>query len=222
MSAKEITLYGFWASSATWRVRAALHYKQLNYKEVSVDIVKQDASYINYKKTKNPLGVVPAVMLPAHGERVFCESLPILELIDEMYPDTSKLLPTDAVDRHRVRQICEVVNSSMQPLQNLSTLRKLNLSQQKQDEYVSSMMVRGVAALDRLIDDDANFCIGESLTMADFFFVPQMRNVIDRFKVDVSQYPKVTKLYATLLQNEVFAATHPSKQPGAGVDPVAK
>ena len=91
---KDVTLYGFWASSgtfcslvphvsdfleptpnlvtpvaygpwgnlkkATWRVRAALVYKNLNYDEVSINIVGKDESWVDYQKKINPMGFVPA------------------------------------------------------------------------------------------------------------------------------------------------------------------
>ena len=47
---------------------------------------------------------------------MFCESLPILELLEETYPDSPKLLPSCSIDKHRMRQICEVINAGMQPL----------------------------------------------------------------------------------------------------------
>ena len=129
-------------------------------------------------------------------------------------------IPT--LDRHRMRQICEIVNAGMQPLQNLSTLRSLNLPSDKEAEHVETMMLRGVGALEQLIDENSDFCLGSTLTMADLFFVPQMRNVVDRFKVDVSAYRRVTRLYARLKEHESFKVTHPTVQPNAGVDPVAK
>ena len=123
MNSKEITLFGFWASSATWRIRAALHYKQLAFNEISIDIVKKDRGWVDYQTKINPMGLVPAIKLPESGERVFSESLPILELLEETYPDAPKLMPTCSIDKHRMRQICEIINAGMQPLQNLSTLR---------------------------------------------------------------------------------------------------
>ena len=78
----------------------------------------------------------------------------------------------------------------MQPLQNLSTLRKLNLTPDKQKEHVEFHMLRGVNALETLIEDSGEYCVGSHITMADLCFVPQMRNVVDRFKVDISNYPK--------------------------------
>ena len=51
------------------------------------------------------------------------ESLPIIEMLEECFPEKKSLFPKNPVDRHRARQICETVNCSMQPVQNLSVMR---------------------------------------------------------------------------------------------------
>ena len=70
-------------------------------------------------------------------------------------------------------------------------------------------MLRGVGALEQLIDGNSDFCLGDTLTMADLFFVPQMRNVVDRFKIDVSAYPKVDRLYKKLQERISRFQSHP-------------
>ena len=199
MNSDKITLYGCpnqeSASSSTWRVRAALRYKQLAYNEVSPDK--------NYKKEINPMGMIPAIKLPEFGDQVFCESLPILELLEETYPNAPKLLPTSPVDKHRVRQICEIVNAGMQPHQSLANLARLNATEEAKEEFVETMMLRGIEALEQLIDE--NFCVGGTLTLADLYFVPQIRNIVERWpKINISPYPKVTGLYEKLKNHDCF------------------
>ena len=105
----------------------------------------------------------------------------------------------------------------------------------KKKEYLNFTQSRGVSALEKLVDD-CDFCVGNSLTVADIFFIAQMRNVVDRFKVkfskeihsinakiqvNIDEFPKCKKLYNTLQRLPIFIETHPTNQPGAGVDPVA-
>ena len=45
---------------ATWRVRAALVYKNINYDEVSINIVGKDEGWVDYQKKINPMGFVPS------------------------------------------------------------------------------------------------------------------------------------------------------------------
>ena len=67
----------------------------------------------------------------------------------------------------------------------LPALRELGLEKEHEKAYVKKMMLRGVSKLESIIDG-GEYCLGDSLTMADLFFVPQMRNVVDRFGIDIS------------------------------------
>jgi maleylacetoacetate isomerase len=60
--------------------------------------------------------------------------------LEEVYPE-KPLLPTDPKDRFKVREICEVIGSGIQPLQNLSVLRQFEESKQK--EWASRWIVKG-------------------------------------------------------------------------------
>jgi maleylacetoacetate isomerase len=90
MSRSKILLYGNARSSAARRVRAVLFYKNIEFEEQMIDIAKGDPQY---KAQVNPMGMVPAVIFP-QSDSVFFESLPIMELIEELYPE-KPILPKD-------------------------------------------------------------------------------------------------------------------------------
>jgi len=74
MSAKStsVILYGFWGSSCSWRVRAALEFKKIDFEEISINTVEKGETYLQYKNSSNPMGFIPAVKIPAYaGDRVF-------------------------------------------------------------------------------------------------------------------------------------------------------
>jgi hypothetical protein len=96
MSNSKVLLYGYPISSATWRVRAAMIYKRVEFEEKTVDIFAGDA---DYKTNVNPMGFVPAVKFP-QNDQTFFESLPIMELLDALYPE-SPILPKDPFQRAR-------------------------------------------------------------------------------------------------------------------------
>lgn len=56
-------LYGFWASSCTWRVRAALHFKGIAFEEKSVDIVTKQKQLTDEYRYINPSQKVPALVM---------------------------------------------------------------------------------------------------------------------------------------------------------------
>ena len=86
---------------------------------------------------------------------------------------------------------------------HLPALRELGLEKEHEKAYVKKMMLRGVSKLESIIDG-GDYCLGDSLTMADLFFVPQMRNVVDRFGIDISGIltlrPQMTRVSLTNCQ----------------------
>jgi len=46
-----------------------------------------------------------------------------LEYIEEVFPE-NPLLPKDPVSRAKVREVCEIIASGIQPIQNLSVMLK--------------------------------------------------------------------------------------------------
>lgn len=66
----------------------------------------------------------------------------ILEFLEDAYPSTP-LLPKDIDLRFKVREICEIIGSGIQPLQNLSVLQQFDEAKQK--EWASKWIVKGLA-----------------------------------------------------------------------------
>ena len=48
----------------------------------------------------------------------------IIELLDDMYP-TVKILPSNPLQRYRSREIAQIIGTGIQPVQNLSVLKKV-------------------------------------------------------------------------------------------------
>ena len=55
---------------------------------------------------------------------------------------------------------------------------------------------------------------GDQPTMADLCLVPQVFNA-GRFKVDMSRYPTIQRIFATSMKHPAFDAAQPAKQPDA-------
>src|SRR5207248_2539473 len=73
-----VKLYNYWRSSASWRVRIALAYKNVAYEYVAVNIMPGVAAQTgdDYKKM-NPMAQVPTLVLD--DGRQLAQSLAILE-----------------------------------------------------------------------------------------------------------------------------------------------
>nr|HPH29885.1 glutathione S-transferase N-terminal domain-containing protein [Pseudomonadota bacterium] len=120
------TLYHYWRSSSSWRVRWALMLKGVDFEAVAVNLLRGEQQAADYV-AKNPQGLVPLLTVPtgAGGVVQLSESMAILEYLEEVYPQPA-LLPVDALGRARVRQLSQVIVADTQPLQNLSVLRHIS------------------------------------------------------------------------------------------------
>merc|ERR1711915_395867 len=92
----------------------------------------------------NPLGQVPALVL---GEKTLTQSISIMEYLEEAYPQ-NPLLPKDLLLRAKVREVCEVIGSCIQPLQNISILQKIG---DEKMEWGHFFINKGFIALEKLL-----------------------------------------------------------------------
>ena len=94
----------------------------------------------------------------------------------------------------QVREICEVINAGTQPIQNLSVMVKHSSDQSERVKWSHFWIEKGLQSVEILIEKcSGNFCVGDTLTMADCCLVPQVYNA-NRFKVDMNQFPNIDKL----------------------------
>jgi maleylacetoacetate isomerase len=207
-------LYGFFRSSAAFRVRIALNLKKLDYETAAIHLRRNDQSKSDYLAV-NPQGLVPTL---EDGGRRFIQSLAIIEYLDETYPHPP-LLPKIAEDRARVRALAEIVACDIHPINNLRVLRYLMHSLGHDETAVASWynhwISTGFHALERLLTGDArtgDFCHGNVPSFADIALVPQVVNA-ERYRLDLAPYPTITRVFESCMKLEAFAAAHPNKQP---------
>ncbi len=181
--------------------------------------------------SKNPLAQLPTLEIKREGEDTLylTQSLPIIEYLDELYPEGS-LLGSDALTRYKVREISEIINSGIQPQQNLSVLRMIKqfeatpLPEIFAEETISTdgkgfakmHILKGLHSIElRLQKNSSEYLVGDSVTMADLCFVPQMYNA-RRFMIDVDKYfPRCVEVDAKLALLDAFKAAHCDVQPDA-------
>ncbi|CAN6288975.1 unnamed protein product [Urochloa humidicola] len=95
----ELKLLGMWASPFVLRVRLALRFKGLRYDYVEEEIFANKSELL---LKSNPVHKKVPVLI--HNGKPICESMIIVQYIDEVYGSTGpSLLPTDPYDRAVVR-----------------------------------------------------------------------------------------------------------------------
>ncbi|MGM8061818.1 maleylacetoacetate isomerase [Vogesella indigofera] len=209
------TLYGYFRSSAAYRVRIALNLKGLAYAQAPVSLLRGEQRSADYLAL-NPQGLVPALL---DNGVLLTQSLAICEYLDEAYPDSARLLPDGAVLRAQVRAVAQAIACDIHPLNNLRVLNFLK-AELGQDEAARNGWYRhwvatGFAALEQQLAASAGqYCFGDTLTLADVCLLPQVFNA-QRFAVDMGGYPLLARIAANLEQVPAFADAHPSRQPDA-------
>jgi maleylpyruvate isomerase len=208
-------LYGYWRSSCTYRIRLALAAKGIAYEVVPVHLLEGGGQqHEEGFRAMNPMSQVP-VLEVEHDGRVarLAQSLAILEYLEERFPEPA-LLPRDPVLRARARQLAEMINSGIQPLQNLFVMQRLKDAQVDSVAWSIFFVRRGLLAYQSLVEETAgDFSVGDSLTFADCALVPQLYNA-RRFRIDVdTEFPLLARIEAKVVSQPALRAAHPDNQP---------
>src|SRR5687768_5048560 len=117
-------LYSYFRSSSAWRARIALAWKGVPHEILTVHLLRAGGEQFDADfAARNPMSQVPVLEVDEDGGTFrLTQSMAILEFLEERFPEP-RLLPEDRTQRARVRELAEIVNSGIQPLQNLA-LRK--------------------------------------------------------------------------------------------------
>ncbi|MDX2056012.1 MAG: maleylacetoacetate isomerase [Polyangiaceae bacterium] len=207
-------LFGYWRSSCTWRVRIGLNLKGIAYEYVPTHLVRNGGEQFSEAFRKlNPHAQVPLLVVEDQTPP-FClgQSVAILEYLEERYPEPS-LLPKTPEARARCRQIAEVVNSGIQPLQNLSVLNRLQAENADAQGFARHFIELGLRSLEALASAESGpFFLDETPTFADLFLVPQLYNA-RRFQIDLRPFSRLLAIEQACEALPAFQAAHPSVQP---------
>jgi len=211
----KLVLHNYWRSSASHRVRIGLALKQLAYDYVANNIVKRD-QFSDAYRDKNPMAQVPTLEITEDSGKVLAitQSLPILEYLDERFPGTT-LLPKDPYLRARARMLAEIVNSGIQPLQNLAVTKAVKAFGGDEQAWPRPFIGDGLAAFERSARDVAGqFAVGDAPSVADCFLVPQLASA-RRFGVDVARFELLLGIEQRCMALPAFSAALPDRQPDA-------
>ena len=210
-------LYGYFRSSAAFRVRIALNLKGIGYEQAFIHLRKNDQRSPDYLRL-NPQGLVPALI---DDGPVLTQSLAIIEYLEEIRP-APPLLPRDALGRARVRSLAAAVACDIHPIDNLRVLRYL-AHDMKQDEHAverwfNHWIAAGFEGIEQTLASDGKagkFCHGDTPGLADLCLVPQVFNARRYPSFDLKPYPAIMRIFDECMKLEPFQRAVPEKQPDA-------
>lgn len=215
MSEMKLTLYSYWRSSSSWRVRLALEAKGLDYEYVALHLVRDGGHQHGAEHVaRNPMRQVPTLSVARGGEVTHVsQSLAIMELLEELVPAPS-IFPEDVMARARARQLAEIINAGTQPLQNLAVIQHLRtLEGVDARAWCRRWVQQGLEGYQRTLGDEAGrFSVGDTPTVADFCLVPQLYNA-RRFELDLAPFDRLLAIEAACNELDVFTRAHPDAQP---------
>ncbi len=210
-------LHGFWRSTATWRVRIALAHKGLAYEYQPVNLrLGPGEQHAEQFRAVNPMRQVP-VLEVEDGGQTFCltQSLAIVEYLEDRWP-APPLLPEGRVARARARQIAEMFNSGIQPLQNTSVqLHVEGVLHANASAWIRHFVPRGIQAVEATLRETAGrFAVGDAVSIADLCIVPQL-HFMRRLALDLTPYPTLVRIDAACADLPAFQHAHAGRQPDA-------
>ena len=211
-------LYGYFRSSATYRVRIALNLKRIAWQAVLIDLrAPVSAQHSPEFRALNASGLIPVLI---DGGQIVTQSLAIIEYLEETHPEPA-LLPRAPLERARVRALALAIACDIHPLNNLRVLDYLRGPLAQDDGAVNAWyahwIATGFGALERealRLSGDGRHLYGSAPTLADVCLVPQMANA-HRFNCDVTPYPTLRAICAHLEALPEFARAAPQAQPDA-------
>ena len=187
--------------------------KGLEYESQYVHLLRDGGEQHTKEHLKrNPMRQLPVLTA---GGNVVSQSVAILEYLEENYPDPA-LLPSGLEQRAKVRELVQLVNSGIQPLQNLSVIQDI----QKRWDFPRSEAIRwchdwiqvGLEALELITTETAGaFSYKDAVGMADCCLIPQLYNA-RRFGIDTSVFPTLHRIESHCGSLEAFQNAHPEAQ----------
>jgi len=207
-----ITVYGYWQSSATWRVRLCLLLKNLSFDYQPVNLLAGEQSETDHL-ARNPQGLVPA--LKTDNGHIITQSLSIIHYLERRYT-TKPIIPKDPIQAARAETIATMIACEAQPFGNRKVLQYLKNDLNFDDTAIKDWMNRWAGqtlkAVERLVDQKENhFCVGNTPTLADIFVIPQLY-AARRFGADIDGLSRLLRIEKKCEQLEIFHQAHPFQQ----------
>lgn len=214
-----LTLYGYWRSSAAYRVRIALNLKGLAYRQVPVHLVRDGGEQHGQAyQALNPQGLVPLLVDDENGGVPIVQSLAIIEYLEEIFP-VPAILPADPVARAQVRALALHLACDVHPLNNLRVLqylsRELGVDDAAKNAWYRHWVAEGLAAVEQgLAAYGDTFSLDTRPGYLEACLVPQVYNA-RRFDCDLDAYPRILALTARCEALDAFRHAAPDAQPDA-------
>ncbi len=217
MSDLNLVLYDYWRSSASYRVRIALHLKGLPFKAKNIDLLTNQHHSPAYRRI-NPQGKVPA--LRVGEDKILTQSLAIIDYLEILAPKPS-LIPKDPEMRHLALRYAYMIAMEIHPICIPKVARyavglKTGGASGKQQallDWMRHFIDEGLKNLEEMLMQNprrTDFACGNTPGIFECCLIPQLYNA-KRWDVSYGKY-RILSDFALRAENlPAFKAAHPDK-----------
>ncbi|KAJ5906043.1 uncharacterized protein N7473_002959 [Penicillium subrubescens] len=210
----QVTLYTYFRSSCSARLRIALHLKNIPFTPIFINLLRDEQSSPTHLKV-NPSGTVPALIITRESNPTsvtITQSLAALEYLDEAFPQGPPLLPTSPERRALVRTLSQIIACDIQPVTNLRILKRVAPLGADRAVWSRELIEDGLRAYEAIVAGCAGkYSVGDEITMADVCLVPAAWGA-ERVGVDLSAFPVVDGIVRNLESVEAVRMGHWQRQ----------
>ncbi len=208
-------LYGYWRSSASYRVRIALALKGVEVEHIPVNLREGEQGQSEHI-SRNPQGYLPVLVLEDGTQ--LTQSLAIMDYIDATFRDPD-LMPRDAVKRSKMLAASLIVATDIHPIQNLSVLKYIRAEHGQDDagvtQWAAHWITKGFKALEEIAQGyETTYLMTDVPSFFECCLIPQVYNA-RRFGVDMDQFPRLKAIDAACRDLPAFIKAAPETQPDA-------
>lgn len=225
MSVSKPIFYGNWRSGSSQRVRIGLGLKGIEVEYRPIDLSRSEQTSDAFRSV-HPGAQVPVLLIDG---LTLSQSVPILEYLDERFPDRGvRLLPSTIAHRFAAREIAAFVASFMQPFQLPGATRRRMIEVFALDghelgaegacrRFTRAHLEATLPEVERLVSRHAGtFAIGDAPSLADCVVFPQMIGAAS-FGVDLKPFATLARIHERCLELPAFADSLPERQVDAPV-----
>lgn len=198
-------LFRTWSSRYALRIVWALKLKGIEFHTILEDLANKSPLLLQY----NPIHKKVPVLV--HNGKTVCESLVILEYIDETWKETHPLLPKDPFKKAEARFWAKFNDEKLLPL-----IKKASLGNSKEKEEARVLITENLKHIEGLLEV-TKFFGGEKIGYLDLVFgwMAYLINILEEVSgttlINKEKYPLLSKWMEIFYEIPVFKESWPDR-----------
>ncbi|CAK7323485.1 unnamed protein product [Dovyalis caffra] len=195
----KVIVLDFWSSSWAMRVKDALAEKGIAFESQEQNLIDKSPLLLEM----NPVHKMIPVLI--HNGKPICESINIVQYIDEVWNGKSPLLPSDPYQRSQARFWADYVDKKI-----YGNAKKLWKEKGEKQEEVKMEFIEGLKTLEGELGEKPYFG-GEGFGFVDVVFVPVTSwfyslEICAKFSIE-AECPKITAWIKRCMEKESVSSS---------------